>query len=266
MKWLEHINWYELLLDWGIILVKLIVLIFLYFIVKMIGSKAIKKVFERKSANENFSIGRKKTLQSLISNIYTYFLLFVFIAIVFELFGLDAKALIAGAGIAGLAIGFGAQGLVSDVVTGFFILLEKQIDVDDYITVAGTDGIVEEVGLRTTKIRGFDGSLHFIPNRMIDSVSNHSRGNMRALVDITIDYKNDIDRTMKVLQEACDVLAKEESAILEGPDVIGVESLSTSDVVIRVICKTKNMEQWNIERKLRKTLKEALMANVLNDS
>src|SRR5690625_4790517 len=128
------------------------------------------------------SVSRRKTLQSIANNIFSYLLLFVLIGVIFELFGLDIKALLAGAGIAGLAIGFGAQGLVSDVVTGFFILLEKQIDVDDYITVAGTDGIVEEVGLRTTKIRGFDGSLHFIPNRMIDSVSNHSRGNMRALV------------------------------------------------------------------------------------
>lgn len=79
-------------------------------------------------------------------------------------------------------IGFGAQGLVNDIVTGFFILLERQIEIDEYVTSVGYDGIVEEIGLRTTKIRSFDGTLNFVPNRLLEGVSNHSRGNMRALV------------------------------------------------------------------------------------
>lgn len=251
--------WSELFFDLGVIAIKLIVITFIYLIVRAIGSKAIEKAFERK--NEKLSISRKNTLKSVAKNVFSYFLLFVFLGIVFELFGLDIKALIAGAGIVGLAIGFGAQGLVSDVVTGFFILLEKQIDVGDYITVAGYDGIIEEVGLRTTTLRGFDGTLHFIPNRNIDSVSNHSRGNMRALVDITIPYEKDVDETMKVMQKACDELAINENDILEGPDVIGVETLGSAELTIRVICKTKNMEQWAIERKIRKRLKEVLSAN-----
>lgn len=257
-KWLEGLHWEQMIVDWGFILLKLIVIIIVYFIVKSIGQRAIRKVFERREQKEQFSIGRLKTLRSILINFFSYFLMFIFLGIVFELFGLDIKALLAGAGIVGLAIGFGAQGLVSDVVTGFFILLEKQIDVDDYVTLAGYDGIIEEIGLRTTKLRGMDGTLHYIPNRQIATVSNHSRGNMQALVDITIPSENDIDETMKKLQRACDELAKSEDAIKEGPDVIGVESLSTSDVVIRVICKTENMEQWAVERKLRKALKEAL--------
>src|SRR5690606_26350687 len=113
----------------------------------------------------------------IAKNILAYFLLFIFVGFVFSIFHFDITTLLAGAGIVGLAIGFGAQGLVSDVVTGFFILLEQQIDVGDYVTVAGKDGVVEEVGLRTTKLRGFDGTLHFVPNREITNVSNHSRGN-----------------------------------------------------------------------------------------
>lgn len=262
--WMGKVNWSQLLVDWGIIVVKLIVLIIIYFIAKSIGERAIKKAFKRKhekdmaSAEDTISTGRMKTLQLIATNIFSYFLLFVFIGIVFELFGLDIKALLAGAGILGLAIGFGAQGLVSDVVTGFFILLEKQIDVDEYVTLAGFDGIIEEIGLRTTKLRGFDGTLHYIPNREISSVSNHSRGNMQALVDIAISCEADIDQTVQAMQKACDDLALTEEAILEGPDVIGVESLDSSEVVLRVICKTKNMEQWIVERKLRKVLKEVL--------
>nr|WP_156288654.1 mechanosensitive ion channel family protein [Oceanobacillus salinisoli] len=259
MDWIEGFNWKHLLVNLGIITVKLIAVIIVYFIAKWIGHRAIKKAFER--ANQGLSAGRSKTLQALSVNIFTYFLMFIVIGIVFELFGLDIKALLAGAGIVGLAIGFGAQGLVSDVVTGFFILLEKQIDVEDYVTIAGKDGIVEEIGLRTTKLRGFDGTLHYIPNREIASVSNHSRGNMRALVDIGISYDDDMDKAMQVLQNACDDIADQEEDIIEGPDVVGVQALGSSDVVIRVICKTKNMEQFSVERKLRKSLKEALDQN-----
>src|SRR5690625_3070669 len=122
----------------------------------------------------------------------------------FTTIGVDIGPLILGAGILGLAIAFGAQGLVSDVVTGFFILLENQLEVDDYVTTAGYDGIVEEVGLKTTKIRSFDGTLNYVPNRYIEGVANHSRGNMRALVDIGIRYDNDIDEAIAVLKNICD--------------------------------------------------------------
>lgn len=170
-------------------------------------------------------------------------------------------SLIAGAGIVGLAIGFGAQGLVSDVVTGFFLLLEKQIDVNDYVTVGSIDGIVESVGLRTTQLRSFDGTLNYIPNRDITTVSNHSRGNMQALVDIGVSYDQDIDKAIVVLQAACEKAAAENEMIIEGPDVIGVQAFGASDVTLRIIAKAKNGEQWAVERHLRKAIKETLDAN-----
>ncbi len=160
----------------------------------------------------------------------------------------------------GLAIGFGAQGLVSDVVTGFFILLEKQVEVGDYVTAAGYDGIVEEVGLRTTQIRGFDGTLHYVPNREIAGVSNHSRGNMRALVDIGISYDDNIDEAMVVLQSVCQEFAADERFV-EGPDVLGVQAFGSSEVVLRILGKTANMEQWGAERDIRKRIKEAFDQN-----
>ncbi|MUK88277.1 mechanosensitive ion channel [Ornithinibacillus sp. L9] len=258
LDWVNEVNWAELIVDWGTILIRLIAIVIVYFIVKSIGKRAIEKAFHR---SEDLSAGRSKTLQSISVNIFSYFLFFILLGIVFPLFGLDIMALLAGAGIVGLAIGFGAQGLVSDVVTGFFILLEKQIDVEDYVTLAGKDGIIEEIGLRTTKLRGFDGTLHYIPNREITSVSNHSRGNMRALVDIGISYDDNIDQAMDIIQQVCDQIAEQEEDIMEGPDVVGVQALGTSDVVIRVIAKTKNMEQWAIERKLRKAIKESLDQN-----
>lgn len=174
---------------------------------------------------------------------------------VLDLFHYDPSALLAGAGIVGLAVGFGAQGLVSDIVTGFFILLEKQLDVGDYITVATFDGIVEQVGLRTTQIRSFDGTLHYIPNRNITNVSNHSRGTMQALVDIKVPAERNLDETIHILQHVCDETAVALPQIKEGPNVIGIQELGTSEIVIRVIAKTENMEQWRVERVLRKEIK-----------
>ncbi|NUH82723.1 mechanosensitive ion channel family protein [Bacillus firmus] len=140
-------------------------------------------------------------------------------------------------------------------------LLERQIGVGDYVTTGSYSGIVEQIGLKTTQIRGFDGTLHYLPNREITSLSNHSRGKMRALIDIGISYDDNIDEAITVLQEACDRIAEENQAIVEGPNVIGVQTLGSSDVVLRIIAKTENMEQWAVERQLRKALKEALEAN-----
>ncbi|RBW70001.1 mechanosensitive ion channel family protein [Bacillus taeanensis] len=259
--WIRNIDWGEIFVAVGIIALQLIAIFIAFTIAKSIGSKLIKNAFNRFSEKENMSVGRAETLQRLTLSILSYVLGFIVIVIVFEIFGLDVKGLIAGAGILGLAIGFGAQGLVSDVVTGFFLLLEKQLEVGDYVTTAGYDGIVEEVGLRTTKIRSFDGTLNYIPNREISSLSNHSRGNMRALVDIGISYDDNIDKAIEVMQQTCDKVAAEEEAIVEGPSVLGVQTLGASDVVLRVICKTENMQQWAVERKLRQALKQALDEN-----
>lgn len=261
MEFLENINWSALMTSAGIIIVKLIGIIIVFLIVKAVGNKVIKKMFDRIQQRDNISPGRSLTLQSLTLNVFSYVLIFIFVVMVFQVFEYDATALLAGAGVIGLAIGFGAQGLVSDVVTGFFLLLEKQIDVGDYVTVAGFDGIVEQVGLRTTQIRGFDGTLHYVPNREITNVSNHSRGNMRALVDIGISYDDNIDKAIAILQSVCDQIAAEDENIVDGPNVLGVQALGSSDVVIRVLAKTENMQQWAVERKLRKAMKEAFDAN-----
>lgn len=263
LNFFQKVDWSSILTDTGFVLLKLLGIIVAFLIVKAIGRRVIKKMFQRLQERDNISTGRALTLQSLSLNILSYTLIFMLIVMIFEVFHYDATALLAGAGVIGLAIGFGAQGLVSDVVTGFFLLLEKQIDVGDYVTIASFDGIVEQVGLRTTQVRGFDGTLHYLPNRQIINVSNHSRGNMRALVDITIPYEDDLDQTIDILQEVCERIAAEENSIVDGPNVLGVQALGTSDVTIRIIAKTENGQQWAVERKLRKTIKEQLEANRL---
>ncbi|TYR77697.1 mechanosensitive ion channel family protein [Rossellomorea vietnamensis] len=260
----ERINdfdWTGLLITIGISFMQIIAIYIAFLLVRGFGNKVLHRAFSKYSERNSVSAARAQTLESLAKNIFSYVLIFIFFVTILQIFGIEVTAILAGAGIIGLAVGFGAQGLVSDVVTGFFILLEKQIDVGDYVTAGSYSGIVEAVGLRTTQIRSFDGTLNFLPNREITSLSNHSRGNMRALVDIGISYDDDIDLAITVLQQVCDKVAAEDENIVDGPNVIGIQTLGASDVVIRVIGKTKNMEQWGVERKLRKALKEALDQN-----
>lgn len=252
----------DLQIDWGHLLeliitygIKILILIIALLIIAPIGRKIISTSLRKSSSNQKISPSRMETLEKLLLNMFHYVLIFVFIIMFFGIIEQPIGPLLAGAGVVGLAIGFGAQGLVSDIVTGFFILLEKQIDVGDYVTAAGYDGIVEEVGLRTTQIRGFDGTLHFVPNREIAGVSNHSRGNMRALVDIGISYHDNIDEAVKLLQGICREFEQDERFV-EGPEALGVQEIGSSEVVLRVIGKTKNMEQWGAERDMRKRIKE----------
>lgn len=241
---MQDINWEQLLTNAGVIVLKLIAITIVFLLVRAIGKKVIERSFEKMSERENATRGRMLTLKSLTVNVFSYVLIFIFVVMLLEAVNIHATALLAGAGVVGLAIGFGAQGLVSDVVTGFFLLLEKQLDVDDYVTTGTFSGIVESVGLRTTQIRGFDGTLHYVPNREITSLSNHSRGNMRALIDIGISYDDDIDKAISVLEKVCERVAATNENIVEGPNVIGVQGLGASDVVLRVVGKAKNGEQW----------------------
>ncbi|WP_223639093.1 mechanosensitive ion channel family protein [Planococcus sp. 4-30] len=257
----ESFDWESLLLKAGLVAAQIIGILIAFVIVRAIGNKLINRFFTKLTGKGDVTKGRALTLQTLSENVFSYALIFILVATIFNIFGLSVASLIAGAGIVGLAIGFGAQGLVSDVVTGFFLLLEKQIDVNDYVTVGSIDGIVESVGLRTTQLRSFDGTLNYIPNRDITTVSNHSRGNMQALVDIGVSYDENIDKAIVVLQTACEKVAAENEMIVEGPDVIGVQAFGASDVTLRIIAKAKSGEQWAVERHLRKAIKEALDAN-----
>jgi small-conductance mechanosensitive channel len=198
-----------------------------------------------------------KTLSPLLKSILRYTIDFMATVAVLRIFNIPTESIIATAGIGGLAIGFGAQNLVKDVITGFFIIFEDQFSVGDYIEAAGISGIVEEMGLRVTKVRDFGGQLHILPNGEITKVTNHSRGNMRAMVDVRIPYEVDIDKAMAVIDRVCKELKQKREDITEGPSVLGVNELSDSGIYIRVWATTLPMQQWSLERQLRKEIKEA---------
>ncbi|WP_054712376.1 mechanosensitive ion channel family protein [Bacillus sp. JCM 19041] len=231
---------------------QIILALIIFFIVRAAGRKIISKAFQ-KPRSSHTSQARMQTLEKLMLNVFSYVLFFIIAFNILESLGFHLGPLLAAAGVLGLAIGFGAQGLVSDVVTGFFLLLERQLEVGDYVTAGGVDGIVEELGFRTTLIRGFDGTLHYLPNRNILNVDNHSRGNMRALVDLSIPAGKKTEESIQLVQDTLKHFSH--PAIVSGPEVVGVETDDMSATVIRIIAKTGNMQQWDVERAIRKTIR-----------
>ncbi|GAB6116470.1 MAG: MscS Mechanosensitive ion channel [Caldanaerobacter subterraneus] len=196
------------------------------------------------------------TLMSLTKNILRYVIYFIAVASILKIFNIEMTSILAVAGIGSLAIGFGAQNLVKDVISGFFIIFEDQFGVGDYITINNFSGLVEEVGLRISKIRDFSGDLHIIPNGEIKTVTNHTRGSMRALVNVGIPYEEDVDRIINVLTQICEDIKKSRNDVIEGPTVLGITDFQDSQVLITIIAKTEPMKQWEVERDIRYRIKK----------
>ena len=191
---------------------------------------------------------------------HTLLITFSFIAILMILgeLGIQLGPLLATAGIGALAIGFGAQNLVKDVINGFFILLENQYRIGDVIEVAGVSGLVESVSLRKTVLRDLEGKVHTIPNGEIKIVSNLSKEWSRSVLDVGISYREDIDQVIDVLSQIGRELEREEpykSAILEPLQILGIEKFGESELVIRMMIKTVPLKQWEVGRELRKRIK-----------
>lgn len=235
----------------------LVIFVAIFIVTRVINHLVDKTLSNKRVTKLQINDRRMNTLSEILKKVVKYVLVFIGIAVSLDLFNINTTSIIATAGIGGLAIGFGAQSLVKDVITGFFILLEDQYAVGDYVKIGGLEGIVEELGVRVTKLRDFTGELHIIPNSNIQIVTNRTRGAMRALVKISIAYEEDIERAIKVLEKVSEDLAKSNENIVEGPTVLGVTDFGGSDVVLTVVAKTKPMEQWAVERAMRKAIKEA---------
>jgi len=178
--------------------------------------------------------------------------------------GLDLGPLIAGAGIVGLAIGFGAQSLVSDFIAGIFIIIEDQYGVGDIVDVGAASGTVEKVTLRTTILRDIDGALWVVPNGEIRRVGNSSQLWARTVLDVDVAYDTDIDLAASVIKEVADSVWQEEvesATIIEEPEIWGVQSFGADAISIRLAVKTEPNEQWATGRLIRARLKKAFDAN-----
>ena len=239
--------------------IRIVIIILLMYITIKIGNRLINKFVKKQiESNARFSMDNQKakTIGEVLKSVLKYMTYFIGAALILS----DAfnGISVAMASVGGFALGFGAQSLVKDIINGFFILFEDQYGVGDHVTIGTFSGIVETIGIRTTVIRDFSGDVHLIPNGTINQVTNHSRGNIRFIVDVDISYEEDIDNAINVITNVCNKYKNENENIVEPIEVLGVNSLNASSVTIRIIGKTKPLKQWEAERELRKRVKKVL--------
>ena len=178
-------------------------------------------------------------------------------------FGINISALLAAAGLIGLAIGFGAQSLVKDIISGVFILVENQYGKGDVVNIAGVGGLVEDVNLRRTLLRDLDGTVHTIPNGEVSVASNLTRSWARVNMVLGVSYGDDLDHVFEVINRVGEEMAKDEEwsdVIISPPKVLGVEGFGDSSVDIRILGDTQPIRQWDVMRELRLRLKSAFDA------
>lgn len=206
---------------------------------------------------------RAETLGRAIRYLIAVAISAVAVMLVLAEVGVSLAPVLGAAGVVGLAIGFGAQSLVKDYFTGFFILFEDQIRTGDVVKVADIGGLVEDVTLRHVRLRDYDGNVHFVPNSLITTVTNMSRHFAQAVIDVGVAYREDVDRVISVMR---DVGARMRADAVFGPKIIdelevaGVEKLADSAVVIRCRFKVRPLEQWNVRREYQRRIKAAFDA------
>jgi small-conductance mechanosensitive channel len=201
---------------------------------------------------------RIEALTSVLRSVVSFVVMLVATLMVLGELGIELGPLLAGAGILGVALGFGSQSLVRDFLSGLFILVEDQFGVGDIVDLDGTtSGVVEAVTLRTTRLRAVDGTMWHVPNGEIRRVGNMSQHWSRSLLDVQVAYGTDLQRAQNVIRDVACSLWREDRDILEEPEVWGVEDLGANGVAIRLVVKTTPSEQWRISRVLRERLKAA---------
>jgi small conductance mechanosensitive channel len=235
---------------------KILVIAVISVIAVKIGSFIIRKIFDKqKSFKYRINNKRIDTISTLTRSIYKYAIYTIAsITILTDIFNL--KSVIAAAGVGGLAIGFGAQSLIKDIISGFFIIFEDQFGVGDVVTIEGMNGTVEDMELRVTRVRNMNGDLYVIPNGEIKKVTNHSRGNKTAIVDIPLSYDADINKAFEIASIICEAVSKEFETIVEAPTVMGITGFTKEGMSLRITAKTLPNEHWEVERRIRKLIKE----------
>lgn len=243
----------------GEVLLKIVLILFLMAIVVKIGKSAIERVMILRSKTPlGYTERRQTTLIKLLQNGLTYIVYFAGVLALLSTININVAGLLAGAGIAGLAIGFGAQSLVKDIITGFFIIFEDQFAVGDTVMINMSNGVVQEIGLRTTKIKTYTGELHIIPNGNISEVINYSVYNSVIMVDVSIAYESDVDEVEILINQFLDTAEEKYPELVKRPDLLGVQMLGVSDIVMRISAETLPMNHFKAARMLRRDLKRFL--------
>ncbi|PAV28479.1 mechanosensitive ion channel protein MscS [Virgibacillus profundi] len=256
----NYITGPELWITIGTGILQIIIIAVLAITIVKVSRNLIDRLFKSRSKGPiRITERRENTLKKLIKSVIAYVVYFIaFIMILDNVLGFEIGPLLAGAGVAGLAIGFGAQNLVRDIISGFFIIFEDQFSVGDYVLVSGVEGTVEEIGLRTTKVQSWTGEMNVLPNGNVTQVTNYSVTNGLSVVDINIPYESDITDAEKIIEEVVVGLPEKYDFFVSTPTIHGVQVLDVSHYVIRVIAETQPVFQWAGERAIRKETQDKL--------
>lgn len=216
------------------------------------------KIFSSKNKIVLKNPSKAGTIKSVTSNVLKVAIYFIAIFTILNKIGVSGDALVAVSGSIAVAIGLGAQNLVSDVLAGIFVIVEEQFNVGDIVEIAGCTGAVEKVTMRTTTIRGIDGTVYIVPNGSITTITNKCKDYMNALVDVGIAYEEDIDHVIEVLKDEMSIVFKEVKGLLAEPEVLGIVGLDDSAVTIRILAKCEIKLNYSIEREIRLYIKRRL--------
>jgi len=235
--------------------IKIIAIAVIAYFIVLIGKRVIANIFSLSMRSPiNYSERRQKTILKLLQSVISYIVYFSAILAILSVLDINVAGLLAGAGIAGLAIGFGAQSLVKDVITGFFIIFEDQFGVGDHIKLNGAEGKVIEIGLRTTKIRGAQGEQHIIPNGSIGAVINYSVHDTSTFVDFDIPLAKNIDEVERKVQQYLNTLPEQYKELTKPPLLMGVQNFTQTTATIRIKVETVSMQHGKMALIIRKDL------------
>jgi small conductance mechanosensitive channel len=265
IKWDEWKNYIfngEQLTKYVWVIVQVVLIYILSRVVIKVADKTIQHLLVvRERSPLKLDARRTKTLGKLVHNLISYTVNFITILLILDQFGVNLGPLLAGAGVLGLAIGFGAQSLVKDVITGFFIIFEDQFAVGDVVQIDQFKGTVEEIGIRITRIKSWTGEVYIIPNGNIKQVTNFSVYNSLAVVDVGIAYEADLDKAAEVLTDTIERYYENNTKLAQKPEFLGVQALSGSEVKLRITAECQPNMQGAVARELHALLKKQLDAN-----
>jgi moderate conductance mechanosensitive channel len=253
-------------LDWAIdhglkVLIIIAGTYLVLYLIRLLSKRIV--AYSRKAARDQDQGEREKRTETLVHIFETtgkVFIVIIAIFMVMRELGMDITPLLTGAGIAGLALGFGAQSLVKDFLSGFFILIENQFRVGDVIKIGEFSGVVERISLRTVVLRDLGGNVHVIPNGEVKAVTNMSYEWSRAVVDVGVSYRENTDRVIEILEGVGKAMMEDDKfkeIILERPTVLGIDAFNESQMHLKMLIKTAPLKQWDIGRELRKRIKQA---------
>ena len=228
--------------------------IFIGVILIRIGRRMIASIVTMRSQKHK-TMQQVNTARALATSIFNYLMYFIIATVVLSVFGVDVSSLLAVAGISGIAIGFGAQTLVKDVISGLFLWGEGSVTVGDIVEINGVTGTVESIAIRTTVIRNYNGNVYTIPNGDIRTIMNMSRSYKRAIVDVRCPYDVDQQRIVAILQEEMEKAGREIEGLEDPPDVMSILSFEPDAVIVRLAAQCPVGENWRIERDLRTRVK-----------